>query len=80
MTSAAEENTCEQIGLCATCTHVRLIRSDRESVFYRCERSLTDPRFPKYPALPVIRCSGYEPARREPEGKELIVAFDEVAL
>jgi hypothetical protein len=41
---------------------VRLLRSDRDSVFYQCKRSMTDPRFPKYPALPVMRCPGYEPA------------------
>ncbi len=25
-----------------------------------CELSASDPRFPKYPALPVIQCSGYK--------------------
>jgi hypothetical protein len=24
-----------------------------------CERSKTDPRYPKYPRLPVKRCAGY---------------------
>ena len=38
---------------------MRLIRSDRGSVFYFCALSATDPRFTKYPALPVIACSGY---------------------
>ena len=46
-------------GLCATCRHMRLIRSDRGSVFYVCGLSATDPRFKKYPALPVLACSGY---------------------
>jgi hypothetical protein len=27
-----------------------------------CGRSATDPRFPKYPRLPVVRCAGYEEA------------------
>jgi hypothetical protein len=48
------------VGLCATCRHVRLIRSDREATFYLCQLSATDPRFPKYPRLPVLSCSGYE--------------------
>jgi hypothetical protein len=47
------------IGLCATCVHAREIQSDRGSVFYFCELSATDPAFPKYPRLPVLRCSGY---------------------
>jgi len=47
-------------GLCATCAHVAVIVSDRGSRFYRCERSKTDPRFPRYPPLPVVRCIGYD--------------------
>jgi len=46
--------------LCASCTHMRRIVSDRGSVFYLCELSKTDPRFPKYPRLPVLACVGYE--------------------
>ena len=50
----------DRIGLCSKCRHSRQIRSDRGSVFYLCQRSLTDAAFPKYPRLPVIRCSGFE--------------------
>ncbi len=39
---------------------MRRIHSDRGSTFYFCERSVTDASFPKYPRLPVLRCSGYE--------------------
>ena len=48
------------VGLCRTCTHAREIISDRGSVFLLCELALVDDRFPKYPRLPVIVCSGYE--------------------
>lgn len=48
------------IGLCATCMHVRVVRSDRGSTFYQCTLAATNPRFRKYPALPVLRCVGYE--------------------
>jgi CRISPR-associated endoribonuclease Cas6 len=47
-------------GLCATCKHTSVIRSDRGSVFYLCQLSATDPRFPKYPRLPVLTCPGYK--------------------
>jgi hypothetical protein len=47
------------VGLCDSCRHARPIESDRGSVFFLCELSANDPRFPKYPALPVIRCPGY---------------------
>jgi len=30
-----------------------------------CRLSKTDPDFAKYPALPVLKCSGYEPAAVE---------------
>jgi len=49
----------ERAGLCADCEHARRIESDRGTVFYLCELSATDARFPKYPPLPVIRCAGY---------------------
>lgn len=32
------------------------------SAFVLCTRGLTDPGFPKYPALPVTACRGYEAA------------------
>jgi hypothetical protein len=48
-------------GLCATCRHQRVVRSGRGSTFSMCERGLTDAAWPKYPPLPVLRCSGHEP-------------------
>jgi hypothetical protein len=53
-----------EIGLCATCRSARIVTNRRGSVFYRCLRADTDPRFVKYPPLPVLRCPGYE--RRGP--------------
>jgi hypothetical protein len=47
-------------GLCADCVHARQIESDRGSTFLLCQLSFTDPRFEKYPRLPVLACSGYE--------------------
>jgi hypothetical protein len=48
------------VGLCATCLHQRVVRNTRGSSFSLCERSKTDPRFPRYPRLPVIACDGFE--------------------
>jgi hypothetical protein len=45
-------------GLCATCEHLRLLAS-RRSVFVRCGLAAVDPRFPRYPGLPVRACAGY---------------------
>ena len=52
------------IGLCATCHHQRVVRNTRGSSFSLCERSKTDPAYPRYPRLPVMACPGYE-AREE---------------
>jgi len=38
-----------------------------------CGRAREDPRFPRYPALPVLSCPGFEPKGREegsPEAEE----------
>jgi hypothetical protein len=50
-------------GLCAHCRHVRRTPSDRGSVFYRCDFARVDPAYPKYPALPVLRCAAFTAAR-----------------
>ena len=54
-------------GLCESCAHMRQIKSDRGSTFYRCSLSDTDPNFPKYPRLPVLQCSGYDPDKAATE-------------
>ncbi|HEV2811669.1 MAG TPA: hypothetical protein VGW10_00340 [Solirubrobacteraceae bacterium] len=51
-------------GLCERCVHQKVIRNTRGSSFSLCERSKTDPRFPKYPRLPVTRCDGFEPRQQ----------------
>lgn len=49
-------------GLCTHCQHLRHVHSGRGSTFYLCRRAATDPRYPKYPRLPVLHCPGYEPS------------------
>jgi hypothetical protein len=50
---------CNLVGLCMRCAHVQIIHSDRGSTFYLCGVSKRDPRFAKYPRLPVIDCSAF---------------------
>ncbi len=50
-------------GLCDTCAHQRVIRNTRGSQFSLCERSRTDPAYPRYPRLPVNDCPGWERER-----------------
>jgi len=55
--------TDDRVGLCLTCRWARTITNRRGSTFFRCGRADTDPRFPRYPALPVRACIGYEEGR-----------------
>lgn len=56
------------MGLCAACRHVRRTGNRRGSVFYLCGRASHDTRFARYPAIPVLRCIGFEPMDAAPEG------------
>lgn len=47
------------IGLCAVCQHVKMVKSAKGSTFVMCGLAKTDPRFMKYPPLPVLRCGGF---------------------
>jgi hypothetical protein len=48
-------------GLCAGCRYARRIETTRGSTFWLCRLSETDRRYPRYPALPVVSCAGFEP-------------------
>jgi hypothetical protein len=41
---------------------VKVVETRKGSRFYLCTLSEVDPRFPKYPRIPVVRCIGYVPA------------------
>ena len=52
-----------QAGLCDSCVHQKLIRTGRGSEFSMCLRSKDDPRYDKYPRIPVGACPGHERRR-----------------
>ena len=51
-----------RVGLCAACVHHRVVETRTGSRFFLCQRSRTDPAFPRYPPLPVLRCRGFDPS------------------
>ena len=65
MTFDAAPRVSPHPGLCASCLNSRLI-AGANSRFWLCELSRTDPRFPRYPRLPVLRCDGYQPTPERP--------------
>jgi hypothetical protein len=50
----------DRVGLCRACAFGREVPTPR-ATFWLCRRSATDPRFERYPRLPVRACRGYEP-------------------
>lgn len=46
--------------LCTHCKYLRVIRNERGSHFYLCQKSKDFPFFAKYPPQPVLQCVGFE--------------------
>jgi hypothetical protein len=55
-------------GLCDDCRHQRVITSAKGSAFSMCKKHDEDPRYRKYPPLPVLRCQGYVRRDADAEG------------
>jgi len=53
------------IGLCHDCIHARRVPT-RHALYWRCALAESDPRFPRYPRLPVRACDGYAPGAAPP--------------
>jgi hypothetical protein len=51
-----------RFGLCDRCAHQKLVTSGRGSVFSLCTLGLKDPDWPKYPRMPVHRCTRFSPS------------------
>jgi len=62
----SERERLARVGQCSLCRHARAIRSAKNSEFWLCERSNSDPRFAKYPRLPVRACPGFEHPETSP--------------
>jgi hypothetical protein len=56
-------------GLCDACRHRQVVTSARGSRFVLCRLSFVDPRFPKYPVIPVIECGGFASRPSNGEGR-----------
>lgn len=59
--SGTSDSDRARVGLCADCTSLRRVTSSRDYAFYLCGRAASDPRFAKYPVLPVLTCRGFDP-------------------
>lgn len=64
-----------RFGLCDACVHQREVGNTRGSTFSLCGLARTDPAFPKYPRMPVLRCAGFVHRDRPadvPDGPEVV--------
>jgi hypothetical protein len=52
-------------GLCRDCRHARHITSSSGVAYVQCRLSERDPRFEKWPRLPVLSCAGHETGEGE---------------
>jgi GrpB-like predicted nucleotidyltransferase (UPF0157 family) len=74
-----KESAADQLiaaGLCSDCLQARRLESSRGSVFILCNLSLSDPRFPKYPRLPVLVCDGHRGSVNKSPNPIEIVDYD----
>ena len=55
-----DEGARSEAGLCSRCRHCHVIKNARGSRFYLCKRAETEPRYRRYPPLPVLSCPGFE--------------------
>lgn len=67
MNAGGDAGEAARVGLCFGCAHARRQESAKGSVFWRCQRARSDPRYRPYPPLPVRACPGFEPA---PDGAD----------
>src|SRR5262245_15449741 len=56
--------------LCETCAWMREVVTPKGSRFLLCQKSQTDPAYPKYPRQPVVRCEGYRKKEQTGEAAE----------
>jgi hypothetical protein len=49
-------------GLCGECRHAAVKGTSRGTAYLRCTRASWDERLPRYPALPMTQCVGFESA------------------
>ena len=59
-----------RVGLCLACRHMQRVTSSRDALFYLCRLSTTDPRYPRYPVLPVTKCEGFAPVEPPPRSAD----------
>jgi len=59
MDDSAKQEQARRWGQCATCVHARVVANDRGSSFVQCGLAAQDPRFRRYPPVPVYGCRGY---------------------
>jgi hypothetical protein len=58
-------------GLCGSCRNARIVESRRGSRFYLCLLAGPGSPYPKYPSLPVVTCTGYDPVSEREDDRRV---------
>ena len=48
-----------RVGLCAGCVHAKRLTTKGGNAVFQCGLAASDPRFVRYPRLPMTSCAGY---------------------
>ncbi len=56
---SVDRDDVRRFGLCGGCTHAETLDSRTGSRFLFCGQARRDPRYAKYPPVPVFACAGF---------------------
>lgn len=48
-----------RVGLCGSCAHAKRLTTKGGGAVFQCGRAADDPRFARYPRLPMVACAGH---------------------
>ena len=66
VSNASDSSAFDFVGLCSGCAYGQCVGHPRKGkAYWRCDKSVQDTRFPKYPRLPIIECLGFEAANKD---------------
>ena len=60
LSAEIEDQLRQHAGLCAGCRHAKRLATKTGAPIFQCARAANEPRYAKFPRLPVSSCVGFE--------------------